>query len=51
MKYYVRLKTDHNTVSYLLHKDRTKWCKRTAKKHAEEFVAKHPEHTYQLEGE
>lgn len=52
-QYYVRLicnkEPNKNEVSYLSHKSRTTWGKRTAKKHAEEFIAKHGQHTYQLE--
>lgn len=55
MKYYVRLicnkEPNMGESCYLTFRDKTKWCKRTALKHAKEFIAKNPDYTYQLEME
>ena len=55
MKYYVRLiyigKELKIQIAYLTFRDKTKWCKRTALKHAKEFIAKNPDYTYKLEME
>ena len=48
MKYEVKLIYPNWNISFLVHKNRFCWCKKTATKHAKEFVAKNPEVTYVL---
>ena len=55
MNYYIRL-TNHkepneNQISYLFHKDKTKFSKQTALKYAQEFIRDFPYYTFQLEKE
>lgn len=40
-RYYIRVFLEDGRIAYLLHKDRTKWCLRTARKHLKEYIAMH----------
>ena len=53
MKYYVKLinqtEPNVNEVCYLTFRNKTTWCRKIAKKHAEEFIKNFPDYTYKLE--
>lgn len=41
MKYSIKITYPSGTVAYMIHRDRTSWCKRTAMKYLKDFVLWH----------